>query len=68
MSKNPVMTATAHLASAHAAKDPQKIAAARQELAEAKLRRAVQEALAAFPPLDDDVKQSVAHLLTSGGA
>lgn len=32
---------------------------------EAKLRRAVDEALASFPPLTDEVKASIAQLLTS---
>lgn len=35
---------------------------------EAKLRQAVDEALVAFPPLTDEVKAAIAHLLTTGMA
>ena len=66
MPKNAVLTATAHLASAHAANDPERIAAARRELAEAKLRRAVDEALASIPPMTGEVRANIARLLTSG--
>lgn len=69
MSDNPVLDATARLARVHSRLkfDPVEDAAARRGITEAKLRRAVGEALAAFPPLTDDVKSSIAHLLTAGG-
>jgi hypothetical protein len=69
VSNNPVLDATAR----HAAEcnrrnpDPEKIAEAKKAITEAKLRRAVEVALAAFPPLSEETKASVAHLLTKGG-
>jgi len=68
VSTNPVLVATAAHARAVQSGDPQKINETKRGVTEAKLRRAVDEALAAFPPLTDEVKQSVAHLLVTGGA
>jgi hypothetical protein len=67
MNTNPVLDATLKLARTTKTKDPAKIAEAQKALTEAKLRRAVGEALAAFPPLSDETKASIAHLLTTGG-
>lgn len=65
MSSNPVLDATARYAGACQTGDPEKISEAKKALAEAKLRRAVNEALTHFPPLTDEVKSSIARLLTS---
>lgn len=66
MSDNPVLVATARHGRAIKTGDPAKIAEAKQGITEAKLRRAVEEAVAAFPPLSEEVKVAVAHLLNSG--
>lgn len=64
---SPVHAASLELARTTKTKDPAKIAEAQKAVTEAKLRRAVDEALAAFPPLSDETKASIAHLLTTGG-
>jgi hypothetical protein len=67
MSTDPVVVANAAHARACLIGDPEKIAVAKRGVTEAKLRRAVDEALAAFPPLTDEVKDQIAHLLRTGG-
>lgn len=69
MSNNPVLSATARLAHAHARtkQDPAEIDQRRRELTEAKLRRAVDEALAADPALTAETRESIARLLMNGG-
>lgn len=53
-------------AAGSAPKDAGEVARARADVAEAKLRRAVEEALATFPPLSEEVKADIAHLLANG--
>lgn len=69
MATDPVLVATARHGRACQAGDPALIAAAKQDILEAKLRRAVNEALSAFPPLSSDRKAAVAMMLltTSSG-
>ena len=44
------------------------IEAAKTELTAAKMEKAIAEALAAFPPLTPEQKQSAIRLLSTGGA
>lgn len=61
-------TLRGRVGAAVANKDPKAEAEARKALAAAKLSHAINEALAAFPPLDDETKAAAAHLLMNGGA
>ena len=63
MSNNPVLDATARLARAHNRHryDAQEIRAAKQAVTEAKLRRAVEEALMAEPPLEPEAIVAIAQ-------
>jgi len=63
MATDPVLVATARHGRACQTGDQVKIADAKQDILEAKLRRAVGEALAAFPPLSSDRKAAVAMML-----
>lgn len=63
---NPVLKATGDHARACRNGDPAQIATARMALTEAKLVRAVNEALAAAPPLSPEQRERVAGLLTAG--
>lgn len=65
---NPVLVATARHAGACQTGDLENIADAKRGITEAKLRRAVEEALVASPPLTDEVKSSIAHILMTSGA
>ncbi|MBA2715609.1 MAG: hypothetical protein H0U51_00850 [Propionibacteriales bacterium] len=47
--------------------DPETEAAARRELATAKIERAIREAIAAAPPLTNEQRERIASLLASGG-
>ncbi len=47
--------------------DPEEVAEARRELAVAKMQRAIEDAVAAAPPLTDEQRASVIALLSGGG-
>lgn len=65
--KNPVWIATARHAGACQSGDPVRIAEAKQDLTEAKLLKAITEALTATPPLEQERCDRLAHILISGG-
>jgi len=65
---DPILAARSRVANAVKDGRPDDERAARKQLAEAKLERAVRDALAAFPPLDEDTKAAIAHLLMTGSA
>lgn len=62
-----VRLANAALARASKTGDPVKINAARSKFNEAKLEKAVREALAVAPPLTAAQRERVARLLLAGG-
>lgn len=63
-----VLTATAAVARAAKSKDPDRVAEARRNLAEAKIAAAISEAIASAPPLTADQRVRLASILNSGGA
>lgn len=63
---DPVLVARSHVANAVLKGDATAEYAGRQELAAAKLERAVREAIAAAPPLTAERKQYIAALLVGG--
>lgn len=65
---DPVLVARANIGNAVKAGDAEAERAARQQLAEARLERAVNEAIAAAPPLTDAARERIANLLTAGAA
>jgi hypothetical protein len=65
---DPVLVARSRVARAVQRQDAEDEYAGRQELAAAKLERAVREAIAAAPPLTPEKKQHIAMLLLTGGA
>lgn len=67
MSKDPVRVATSRLAIATRwGKDEDTLTAARRDLTEAKLERAIREAVASAPPLTPAQRDRLATLLTGG--
>lgn len=69
MSKdNRVLLASAAVARASRTNDPAKIRQAKVSLAEIKIRRAIEETLAAAPPLPAEAREALAQLLLDGGA
>lgn len=67
--KDPVRVARAHVArQSRRNGDPKLLHDARLDLTEAKVERAIQEALAAAPPLTEERRQRLARLLLGGGA
>ncbi len=65
---DPVLVARSRVARAVQRRDADEELAGRQELAAAKLERAVREAIAAAPPLTAEKKQHIAMLLLTGGS
>lgn len=65
---DPVLAARAQIGVASRTGDLAAVAEARKALAAAKLNRAINDALAHFPPLDADTKAAAAHLLMTGSA
>lgn len=65
---DPVLVARSRVARAVQRHDPADELAGRQELAAAKLERAVRAAIAAAPPLTPERKQELAMLLLTGVA
>ncbi len=65
---DPVLVARSRVARAVQRHDAAEELAGRQELAAAKLERAVRAAIAAAPPLTAEQKQHIALLLLTGGA
>lgn len=65
---DPVLVARSRVARAVQRHDAEDEFAGRQQLAAAKLERAVREAIAAAPPLTAEQKQNIAMLLLTGGA
>ena len=64
MSANPVLVATARVARAvKNGESPEAVIDARRAVIEAKLERAVREAIAAAPPLTTEQRQRIAGLL-----
>jgi hypothetical protein len=61
---DPVLTARANIGNAIKRGDPEGERLARQELAEARLERAVREALANVPPLTSDARHRAVAMLT----
>ena len=67
--KNPVITARNNLAVRSRNGAPQAVIDdCRRKLTAAKLERAIQEAIASFPPLTNAQRVELGHMLTSGGA
>lgn len=64
MSKNPVLDATARYAGACQSGDPVRMADAKQGLIEAKLLRAITDALTASPPLEQKRCDRLAAILS----
>lgn len=63
---DPVLSARGKIAHAVATKDPERELLARQEIAAARVERAIRKALAEAPPLTDEARASLAMLLMSG--
>jgi hypothetical protein len=63
---DPVLVARSRVARAVQRKDAEDEFLGRQQLAAAKLERAVREAIAAAPPLTTEQKQHIAMLLLTG--
>lgn len=63
---DPVVVARSRLGGAVRLGTPAAQRAARQELAAAKLERAINEAIAAAPPLTDEARERLAMLLLRG--
>lgn len=68
MSKNPVMVASAAHARAVRAGDPEQIVETKRGIIAAQLQRAIDQALAAAPPLTTEQRESLAQMLLDGGA
>jgi ABC-type branched-subunit amino acid transport system substrate-binding protein len=70
MSATPVQVATAAVARAARARDPEALADARRTLTAAMAEQAIRRALAAAPPLTDEQRERLAALLRApkGGA
>lgn len=68
-STDPVRQSTAKLARlyTHGEPDPRAVIAARRELKEIKLSRAIHEAIDSIPPLTAEQRQRIALILTGGG-
>lgn len=66
--KDPVRVARSRVAHATKKGDSVALHEARINLTDAKLERAIQEALAAAPPLTEERRQRLAALLLAGGA
>lgn len=66
---DPVRRATARLAvNTRFGASPEALDDMRRDLTAAKLERAIRLAIAAAPPLTNDQRVSLGHMLTSGGA
>lgn len=64
--QDPVVMARSRLGVAVRRKDRDAVAEARQDLHEAKLQRAIEETLAAAPPLSPERRARLARMLSGG--
>ena len=64
---NPVLVATAAHARAVHKGDPERIALTRSAVFEAKIAQAIENAIAAAPPITADARDRLASLLLGGG-